>query len=87
MVRRVLLQIVTRHQARQEISSVAARLREAQAERGITNEQLARDIDVSLRLLQKWRAGDVHPRMHNLVLLSRYFDKPLAWFFTESEAA
>jgi transcriptional regulator with XRE-family HTH domain len=68
-------------------SPVAARIRAAQREAGLTNEQLAREIGVGARLVSKWRAGTVIPSMPNLTKLSHRLNKPLDWFFREDEAA
>lgn len=66
---------------------VGRRIREAQSARGLTNDQLAREIDVTVRLVQRWRAGTVVPSLPNLHRLSETLDRPVAWFFTDDEAA
>jgi transcriptional regulator with XRE-family HTH domain len=61
----------------------AEKLRAAQAAKGLTAEQLARQIDRSLRLVQKWRAGDSVPSFGNVVRLSRALDVPIDYFAAE----
>jgi transcriptional regulator with XRE-family HTH domain len=61
---------MTRLSTRQSKNPVAANLRRAQAEAGLTTAELARTIDVNIRLLQKWRAGTVEPRWGNLAKLA-----------------
>lgn len=68
-----------------ELSPIAPQLRAAQAEAGLKNEDLARDVGVNVRLLSKWRAGTVMPSMPNLVKLSQRLNKPLDWFFREPD--
>lgn len=89
---------MTRTSTRTPVSSseveqlIAARIRQAQLEardgEGIRNEELARELGVTLRLVQKWRAGENAPSQKNLMKLARYFGREISWFFTrETEAA
>lgn len=66
---------------------VAPRLCLVMAETGTSVSQLARDLGVADRLVQKWRKGDVIPSYPNVAKLAERFDKPLAWFFTPIEDA
>lgn len=61
----------------------AARLREAQAKTGLTNEALADQLGVGLRLLQKWRAGSVSPSGWNVIALGDVLDCPPASFYVD----
>lgn len=72
------------HEARHLESVFAAKIRLAQAQAGLTNPQLARTLEVSERLLGKWRAGENRPSMGNLIRLSRILGKPVSWFFEEA---
>lgn len=66
----------------------AERILEAEKDSGFeTVEAAARAVGVSLRLYQKWRAGDVSPSYVNLKRLERAFGKPALWFYGEAEAA
>lgn len=78
---------MARQAARHSKPPVAARLREAMALTGVTNDELAVRLGVGVRLVQKWRAGDVIPSYANLRALERELGKPVAWFWTETEAA
>lgn len=62
-------------------SAFAARLVEAQAAAGIKNEDLAREIGVGLRLVQRWRAGESKPGGENLVALAAALGKHPGWFY------
>lgn len=66
-------------------ANFAARFREAQEHLDIKNEQLARELGVSLRLVQKWRSGEVRPGGVNLVKIARLFDRDVSWFFSNAE--
>jgi transcriptional regulator with XRE-family HTH domain len=66
-------------------SPVARNLRIAQTDSGLSNEALAAQVGVGLRLLQKWRAGEVEPRYENLVKLAAALDREVAWFYAPAE--
>lgn len=78
---------MTRNETRDSVapSPFAARLRQAQKEAQLTNEQAARGIGVNLRTYQNWRAG-MEPRTQYRFAVARFYEKPLSWFF-ENEAA
>ena len=65
----------------------ADRLKQAQAEAGFTNEQLARKADVSLRLVAHWRSGSGEPNGPNLVALAAAVGKDAAWFYADTQVA
>lgn len=75
---------MARQEPRHLESPVGPRLREAMAEAGIGPDDLAQRLGVVVRLVQKWRAGDVIPSYANLRALSEELDKPVAWFFSEN---
>lgn len=83
---------MTRSETRNRASSDMAvveifktRLHEAQEAKGLTNEALARELDVSLRLVQKWRQdGRAMPSPGNLARLAKVLDRPMGWFFGEN---
>lgn len=64
-----------------------AQLSVAMDEAGVKPEELARELGVAMRLVQKWRAGDHLPSMENQLRLARRFDRPLEWFFAAEGAA
>lgn len=54
----------------------------------MTTEDLARELGVGLRLVQRWRSGHGAPSGHNLVLLAGALGKEAGWFYeAESHAA
>lgn len=65
---------------------LARNIRTAQANAGLTNEALAREVGVGLRLLQKWRAGDVEPRYGNLLKLSEALGVSVADLYAEADS-
>lgn len=50
----------------------------------ITADELAKRVGVGVRLVQKWRAGEVIPSYPNLRALEDALDRPVAWFFSEN---
>lgn len=82
---------MTRHGTRQPETHdvrdlIAARLREAQADAGLTNEELARETGISLRLVQKHRAAHNAPSFASLTRYSLALDRPLSWFLGKEAA-
>lgn len=77
---------MTRHEARHTEAPVrliiAARIRQAQEERGLKTEDLAQQTGIDLRLVQKHRAGDNAPGDTNLRRYAEALGKPLSFFFT-----
>jgi transcriptional regulator with XRE-family HTH domain len=61
------------------------RLREAIADAGLTQEAVAREIDVTLRAVQFWVAGTQEPKGRQLVALGRVLDRDPSWFFPDPE--
>lgn len=79
---------------RQEVTSpegrdlpVGRRIEQAAAENNIEWAELARQVGVTESLLYKWRKGRVIPGPANLKRIAETLDRPVAWFFSESEAA
>jgi transcriptional regulator with XRE-family HTH domain len=68
-----------------ERAQFSTKLREAIAEAGLTQEAVAREVDVSLRAVQFWAAGTQEPKGRQLVALARVLDRDPAWFFSEPE--
>lgn len=75
---------MTRNETRKSVvkSPFAGRLKQAQEEAKLTNEEAARALGVGLRSYQNWRAGR-EPRMAQRIRVARFYDKPLSWFFEE----
>jgi transcriptional regulator with XRE-family HTH domain len=73
----------TRHSETDPIKLIiAARIQEAQEELGLRTEDLAQQVGISLRLVQKHRAGDNAPGNANLRRYAAVLKKPLSYFFT-----
>lgn len=63
----------------------ASRLKRAQADAGLKNEDLARALGVSVRLLQRWRSGRGEPSGANLAALTRVLGRDASWFFADPD--
>ena len=63
----------------------AIRVREALAAKEMTQEAMARALDVSARTGQKWATGESVPGGRKLVELSVLLEREPAWFFSEPE--
>ncbi len=67
---------------------VAQRIREARADAGLTQEQLAAEVSVTPRAVGMWEGSARTPRMGHLAALARALDRPVEFFFEpESERA
>lgn len=64
--------------------SVAARLRAARLESGVTQEQTAHVLGVSFQQVQKYESGANRISAGKLFQLSHLYKKPLDWFFDEA---
>lgn len=62
---------------------VAANLRQALEDADMTQERLAREIGVGLRVVQAWCSGRVLPRWPRLVLIARALDRDPSWFYAD----
>jgi transcriptional regulator with XRE-family HTH domain len=72
----------TRHDEAPVRMIIAARIREAQEDEGLKTEELAHLTGISLRLVQKHRAGDNAPGDASLRRYAAALKRPLAYFFT-----
>ncbi len=61
------------------------RIRQARKALGLTQQQLAEQLDRSVQTIYAWERGLRYPRRSELQRLSESLGKPLAWFFTESD--
>lgn len=63
----------------------AALVRELRVERGITHEDLARAVGVTLRTVQRWQDGDSEPRGAQLLQIARVFNVLPDALYTDPE--
>lgn len=70
-----------------EPGSFAANLNSALRERDQTSESFAREIDVTLRTVQRWRSGDSQPSGHQAVLVARTLGLTVEQMYPVEEAA
>lgn len=77
---------MSRQQVRQ-LGPVAINLRAAQAEAGLTTEALARELDSSVRTVQRWRLSEGEPSGEYLVKLAVVLGREPGWFYSEPQAA
>lgn len=68
--------------------TVGSRIRQARTETGLTREQLAPHVGVTLRTLARWE-NDETPNIPatKLALLARVTGKPLSYFINSEVAA
>lgn len=62
---------------------VAENLRSAQAGALLSNRELAQALEITERLLGKWRSGEGIPSWPNLVRLGKALDRDPAWFYVD----
>lgn len=68
-------------------SPFAAQLRQALTDDGLTQEQAARKVDVTLRTLQHWLKGNTEPQAATLIRVARALERDPEWFYPEDLAA
>lgn len=73
--------------SRHSATTFGVRLKEAQLENGLSTEALARQIDVSLRVVQRWRSGEGEPTGASLARLCLALGKPVEFFYENGKAA
>lgn len=61
--------------------TVGRRLREARYVRGCTQAQVAELVEVSLRSVVRYEAGERMPSSETLIRLAVAFGRPAEWFF------
>lgn len=57
------------------------RLRELRKARGYSQQDIARELNISRQAISKWENGKSYPDLDNLILLSTFYDVPLDHFF------
>lgn len=57
---------------------IGAFLKALRAEKGLTQEQLAGQMQVSSRTVSRWETGESEPTMSNLTLLAKVYGVSLA---------
>lgn len=62
-------------------------LRVAAAAKGLTQQEVAIRLGMSMRAVQKWFLGESVPGGGKLIALARLLDQEPEWFFEEEEAA
>jgi transcriptional regulator with XRE-family HTH domain len=62
---------------------LGANIKAARTAKNMTVDQLAAEVGVSPRLVQKWQQGVVKPRYENLLKLAAALDRDPAWFYAE----
>jgi len=63
-----------------------ARLAQARAEVGLTQEELAHATKISLASIGKYERGERSPRGPRLRRIAQVTGKPISWFFEEVAA-
>ena len=52
----------------------------ARDEKGVTDYRVAMDTGITKSTFTDWRSGRSKPKLKKLVLLAKYFDKPIEYF-------
>ncbi len=63
---------------------MGARIAESRSQKGLSQTQLAEQMDISPQSVQQWEAGKTMPRGKRLERLSEVLDKPISYFLAES---
>lgn len=64
------------------LPQVAVNIRTAREAAGLSQEGLARKLDIALRTVTGWELSERLPRGRNLVALADALDHEPAWFYT-----
>jgi transcriptional regulator with XRE-family HTH domain len=64
---------------------VAANLRRAQEQRGLTARQLADAVGAAPEQVSKWRRAELMPSLAYLIRLAEVLDVDVAYFYAEQE--
>lgn len=64
--------------------TVAERIRRCRQSRGLTQEQLAKQLGVTARAVQAWEGGTRNPGLRAQRELAELFDKPSSYFRARS---
>jgi transcriptional regulator with XRE-family HTH domain len=67
------------------LPQVAVNIRAAREAAGLTQEGLARQLDIALRTVSSWEAAERLPRGRNLQALARALARDPSWFYAEHE--
>jgi transcriptional regulator with XRE-family HTH domain len=65
------------------LPQLAVNVRTARKAAGLTQEQLARQLDVGMRSVQSWELSETMPRVRHLRALALLCSRELAWFYVE----
>jgi transcriptional regulator with XRE-family HTH domain len=71
--------------AREGNERVHGRIKLARRRLSMTQEELAREVGVSLRTVQSWEAGKAEPRPAHRRKLALLVGEPASWFLEEEE--
>lgn len=63
---------------------VGAQIRKAREEAGLTQVQLAEQLDQAERTVQAWERNERTPRMPALVALAAHLGQPVAFFYGDA---
>jgi transcriptional regulator with XRE-family HTH domain len=63
---------------------VGKKINELRSERGISQEKLAKDIDVVPNTISRWENASNKPKLTELDRLANYFDVHISYFFPPS---
>jgi transcriptional regulator with XRE-family HTH domain len=61
--------------------TIGETIRELRKKKGVTQEQLAEVLDISVPAISKWESGQTNPELSMLPILARYFEVTLDFLF------
>ena len=56
------------------------KLEKLMKKKGVTAYRVAKDTGISKTSLMDYKSGKSHPKLDNLIILSKYFNVPLDYF-------
>ena len=68
------------------MNDIGEKIKELRKSRGVSQEQLAFDLNVSRQTITKWEANAVQPNMESITALCKYFGVKYEYFFGEIQA-
>jgi len=69
------------------VTALGTRIRQARVEAGISREQLAVLLGVSLPSIQRWETGRNEPTFRRVNEIGRVTGKPVEWFTGDGNGA
>ena len=69
--------------SRKATTTFGHRFTEARLAAGLTQEQMARQVGVTLRVVQRWSSGEGEPSAESLARICSVLGRPVEFFYPE----